>query len=150
VAVAGADGKDRTVRFWSATIFTTLWRFTIPPAGGISAIATRATAGRWALPIRHGMWSREMMIYRIVTYDKATERMVANLPIPWTFVAEIRKIAGVTPLDDGMGEYPLTDEQVRQIAQILHLRPEPEAFDYYLEPFNQPNGGLSQETSVTP
>lgn len=86
------------------------------------------------------------MIYRIVTYDRATERMVANLPIPWTFVAEIRKIAGVTPFDDGMGEYELTDEQVCRIAQILRFRPEPELFFYYLEPFDQPDGGLSRGT----
>jgi hypothetical protein len=95
------------------------------------------------------MWSRKMMIYRIVTYDRASERMVANLPIPWTFVAKIRKIAGVTPFDDGMGEHVLADAQVRRIAQILHFRPEPELFFYYLEPFNQPDGGLRQEVAVT-
>ena len=86
-----------------------------------------------------------MTIYRIVTYDRATERMVANLPIPWTFVAKIRKIAGVTPFDDGMGEHQLTDAQVRRIAQILHFKPETELFFYYLEPFNQSDGGLRQE-----
>jgi hypothetical protein len=94
------------------------------------------------------MWSREMMIYRIVTYDKATERMVANLPIPWPFVAEIRKLAGVTPFDDGMGEHELTDEQVRRISQVLHFTPDPDHFFYYLEPFNQPDGGLRQEATI--
>jgi len=84
------------------------------------------------------------MIYRIVTYSKATERMSGNLPIPWSHVAKIRKMAGVTPLDDGLGEYTLNDEQVRQIAGILGFRPEPERFYYCLEPFDQPDAQRSQ------
>ena len=90
-----------------------------------------------------------MMIYRIVTYDKATDRMAGNLPIPWPQVGKIRKIAGVQPRDDGLGEYPLDTKQVRQIAEILQFRPEPERFYYCLEPFDQPDNGLNQVISST-
>src|SRR5579863_4522596 len=44
-------------------------------------------------------WSREMM-YRVVTYDRATERMKGNLVVPPNVLAKVKKIAGFTPQDD--------------------------------------------------
>jgi len=87
-----------------------------------------------------------MMIYRIVTYDKTTDRMAGNLPIPWSNVAKIRKIAGVKPQDDGLGEYPLNADQIAQVSEILQFDARPERFYYYLEPYDQPDNGLRQET----
>ena len=46
------------------------------------------------------------MIYRIVTYDKTTERIKGDLPIPRSAVDQIQQIAGFGPQDDGLGEYP--------------------------------------------
>jgi len=59
------------------------------------------------------------MIYRIVTYDKTTERMKGNLPIPPSVVEQIKRIADFSPQDDGLGEYPLDEQQIRQVAGIL-------------------------------
>ena len=78
------------------------------------------------------------MIYRVVTYDRKTERMRGNLRIPPNMRAEIKRIAGFQPQDDGLGEYPLNEEQTRDIAQILGFRPEPDRFSYYVEPYEPP------------
>ena len=78
------------------------------------------------------------MIYRVVTYDRKTEQMRGNLRIPPNMLAEIKRMAGFQPQDDGLGEYPLNEEQTRDIAQILGFRPEPDRFSYYVEPYEPP------------
>lgn len=78
------------------------------------------------------------MIYRIVTYDRATDRMRGNLPIPSSALEQIKRIAGFGPKDDGLGEYPLNESQTRQVARILDFNPEPDRFYYYVEPFETP------------
>jgi hypothetical protein len=78
------------------------------------------------------------MIYRIVTYDRATDRMKGNMPVPSNFLKEIKRIAGFGPNDDGLGEYPLNEAQTRQVARILDFNPEPDRFYYYVEPYEPP------------
>ena len=85
------------------------------------------------------------MIYRIVTYDKNTERMKGSLPVPLNVLPEVKRIAGFKPEDDGLGEYPLDKEQTREIARILGFYPEPDNFYYYVEPCESPeDDGLKQ------
>jgi hypothetical protein len=87
------------------------------------------------------------MIYRIVTYDRTTERMKGNLPIPPSALEEIKRIAFFGPRDDGLGEYPLDDEQTRRVARILDFNPEPDRFYYYVEPYEPPeDDGLQWAT----
>jgi hypothetical protein len=145
---AEVDGSCRTARSWSAIICTEPWKFTIPLDGGISATSILGMLGKSGILIPDVLWSRKMMIYRIVTYDKRTGRMAGNLPLQWQFVAQVRKIAGVQPTDDGLGEYPLAKEKIKKISMLLHIRPEPDLFDYYLEPYEQPDNGLHQEISI--
>jgi hypothetical protein len=78
------------------------------------------------------------MIYRVVTYDKTTDRMKGNLPIPPSVLDEIKRIAGFGPQDDGLGEYLLDEQQTRQVARILGFNPEPSRFYYYVEPYEPP------------
>jgi hypothetical protein len=59
------------------------------------------------------------MIYRVVTYDRTTERMRGSLVVPPSVSGKIKKIAGFKPQDDGLGEYPLDERQTRQVAQVL-------------------------------
>jgi hypothetical protein len=88
------------------------------------------------------------MIYRIVTYDKTTQRMKGNLPIPPSVVEQIKRIAGFSPQDDGLGEYPLDEQQTRQVASILGFRADLEHFYYYVEPYEPPeDDGLQQTTN---
>jgi len=90
------------------------------------------------------------MIYRVVTYDKATERMRGALAIPPIVAAEVKRIAGFQPKDDGLGEYLMDKEQTRQVAQILGFKPESDRFYYYVEPYEpQEDDGLQQEVSAT-
>jgi hypothetical protein len=90
------------------------------------------------------------MIYRIVTYDRATDRMKGNLPIPPSMFEEIKRIASFGPQDDGLGEYPLDETQTRQVARILGFNPAPEHFYYYVEPYEPPeDDGLQQTAKAT-
>lgn len=89
------------------------------------------------------------MIYRVVTYDRTTERMKGSLVVPPSVLAKVKKIAGFKPQDDGLGEYPLDEDQTKQIAKILGFRPEPDRFYYYLEPCEPPeDSGFQEETSA--
>ena len=63
------------------------------------------------------------MIYRIVSYDRITERMKGSLIVPPSVLGQVKTIAGFQPQDDGLGEYPLDEEQIRQVATILGFRP---------------------------
>jgi hypothetical protein len=78
------------------------------------------------------------MIYRVVTYDRTTERMQGSLIVPPSVLGRVKKIAGLKPRDDGLGEYPLDEEQTRQVAKVLGFRPETDRFYYYVEPYDPP------------
>ena len=89
------------------------------------------------------------MIYRVVTYDRTTEHMKRSLIVPPSVLARVKKIAGFKPQDDGLGEYPLDEEQTRQVAKVLGFRAEPDRFYYCVEPYDPPeDSGFQQETSA--
>ena len=56
------------------------------------------------------------MIYRIVSYDRITERMKGSLIVPPGVLGQVKVIAGFQQQDDGLGEYPLDEEQTRRVA----------------------------------
>ena len=85
------------------------------------------------------------MIYRVVTYDRTTELMKGSLVVPPSVLARVKRIAGFKPQDDGLGEYPLDEEQTRQVAKILGFRPEPDRFHYYVEPYDPPEDSGFQQ-----
>jgi hypothetical protein len=78
------------------------------------------------------------MMYRIVTYARSDEKIRGSLVIPTGAVTWAKQLAGVRPEDDGLGEYLLTDDQTRVLAQYLGFKSEPEQFYYYLEPYEPP------------
>ena len=89
------------------------------------------------------------MMYRIVTYDRSSETMKGSLVVPPSVTAKVKKIAGFQPQDDGLGEYPLDEEQTRQVAKLLGFISEPDRFYYYVEPYEPPeDSGFQQQ--VTP
>ncbi len=79
------------------------------------------------------------MIYRVVTYDKTTERMKGSLIVPPAVLTKVKKVAGFWPKDDGLGEYPLDEEQARKVANVLGFKPNPDRFYYYVEPYDLPD-----------
>jgi hypothetical protein len=86
------------------------------------------------------------MIYRVVTYDRATERMKGSMPIPVGVLEQVKRVAGFGRQDDGLGEYPLNEAQTRQVARILDFNPEPDRFYYYVEPYEPPEDDGLQPT----
>jgi hypothetical protein len=91
------------------------------------------------------------MIYRVVTYDRTTERMKGSLVVPPSVLSKVKKIAGFQPQDDGLGEYPLDEKHTGQVAKILGFRPEADRFYYYVEPFNPPeDNGFQEQAPANP
>ena len=88
------------------------------------------------------------MIYRIISYDRITERMKGGLIVPPSVLAQVKAIADFKPQDDGLGEYPLDEEQTRQVATILGFRPEPDKFLYRVEPYDPPEDNGFQEQII--
>lgn len=88
------------------------------------------------------------MIYRVVRYDKATERMKGSLIVPPSVLTRIKKLAGFQPQDDGLGEYPLDEEQTRRVAKVLGFRPETDRFYYCVEPYDPPEDSSFQEPAT--
>ena len=78
------------------------------------------------------------VVYRLVSYDKETERKIGEFAIPDENLAVVRKIAGILPTDDGLGDYPLNDKQAIGIARLLSMRIDCDAFTYYVEPYEVP------------
>jgi len=85
-------------------------------------------------------------MYRVVIYDKATERMKGSLVVPLSLLAKVKKIAGFQPGDDGLGEYPLDEKRTSNVAKVLGFRPEPGRFSYHVEPYDPPEDSGFQET----
>ncbi len=79
------------------------------------------------------------MIYRVVTYDRTSERMKGSLVVPPSVLAKVKKIAGFKSEDDGLGEYLLDETQTKQVAKILGFRPEADRFYYSVEPYDPPD-----------
>lgn len=73
---------------------------------------------------------------KLTAYDKHTELLTAEFAVPRQWIASARGVAGVPDTDPRLlGVYPLTPEQVVQIAQKASLSLEPAKYDFCLESF---------------
>lgn len=72
-------------------------------------------------------------IYRLVGFDRDTERVAVKYEILAKYVLLAKKIAGI---DDRpiIGDWPLSPEQVRHIAEVIGESIDPDAYDFSLEP----------------
>ena len=69
-----------------------------------------------------------------VGYDRQSERLAVEHPIPLGAVTAAMLIANVPPDDpDLIGAYPLTEDQARQIAAVANVTIDPANFDWFLE-----------------
>jgi hypothetical protein len=73
------------------------------------------------------------VIYQIVAYERVTEGIRNVIGIPEAVQEEARRIAGVLPEHDGLGEYPLDEDQAREMCRLSGFCPEPDMV-YSLEP----------------
>ena len=73
-------------------------------------------------------------IYRLVGFDRDTERVAVKYEILAKYVLLAKKIAGI---DDRpiIGDWPLSPEQVRHIAEVIGESIDPDAYDFSLEPY---------------
>jgi hypothetical protein len=85
--------------------------------------------------------------YRLAAFDRQTEKLIGSDVIPRELVAEIRKIAQISPSDDGAGDYPLDAGQVAKIARRLGIKVDPESIDYFIEPYLQETDAAPQKSA---
>ena len=72
----------------------------------------------------------------IVGFDRHTERVAVEHPVPPAALTAAMLIANVPPTDpDLVGAYPLDADQARQIAELINITIEPDRFDWFLEAF---------------
>lgn len=73
---------------------------------------------------------------KLTAYDKQTELLAAELAVPRKWISYARRVAGVPGTDPRLlGAYPLTPEQVAQIARKAALSLDPAEYDFCLEAF---------------
>ena len=76
------------------------------------------------------------VMYEVTGYDRKTGRLAAFYDVPFRRLPSIRKVAGVSPLDDGLGAYPLDRDQVSAVARVLETRIDNQDLDYFLEAYD--------------
>jgi hypothetical protein len=76
------------------------------------------------------------MRYRVIFYNRTTDRVGGLIGIPGVFLHRVLGIAGITNPNEP-GEYPLTAEQIRDIASLVGFRADVSRFEYHLEPLFQ-------------
>ena len=73
------------------------------------------------------------MRYRIISYDRTTDRVAGLIDIPGQCLPRILAIAGIRDASEP-GEYPLDPEKIREIAALVGFEPDASRFAYHLEP----------------
>jgi hypothetical protein len=75
------------------------------------------------------------VVYDLVGYDRKTERMAEQHPVPPSLVCTVKQFAGIGDRsDDQLGAWELTEGQVRDIAQVVKVKPDLQRCDFFLEP----------------
>lgn len=75
------------------------------------------------------------IVYRLVSYSRKSERILAKYDVPQQAIEKAKAIAGIGNDDDGLGDYPLDRGQAKQIAALLSAPMDTESADYFLEPY---------------
>jgi hypothetical protein len=73
------------------------------------------------------------MRYRVIFYNRDTDLVGGLIEVPGRYLGKVLAIAGIENASE-LGEYPLTQEQVRDIATLIGFRPDTSRFHYHLEP----------------
>ncbi len=75
-------------------------------------------------------------VYRLVGYDKETERLAASYPVAPSHLEDVQRTAALTKQAQAeMGDWPLTGEQAHAIAAIIGAPVYLSRMDYFLEPY---------------
>jgi hypothetical protein len=74
-----------------------------------------------------------MMRYRLIFYNRTTDRVGGLIDIPANLLPQVLALAGIQNASD-LGEYPLAPKQVLDIASLIGFKPDVSRFAYHLEP----------------
>jgi len=77
-----------------------------------------------------------MMQYRLIFYNRSTDRVGGLIDIPGRLLAQVLTLAGIQNANV-LGEYPLDAAQVHNISALVGFKPDPTRFEYHLEPTGQ-------------
>jgi hypothetical protein len=73
------------------------------------------------------------MRYRIILYDRKTDEAAGTINVPRKQLSRILALVGVIDPNE-LGELPLDEEQVSQIAKLIGFATDAGRFHYHLEP----------------
>lgn len=75
------------------------------------------------------------IVYDLVGYDRTTERMVEQHPVPQALVRVVKHIADIGDRSDSeLGAWELTEIQVKKIAEVLQANLDLGRCEFFLEP----------------
>ena len=66
--------------------------------------------------------------YRIILYNRTTDRLGGAIDIPQPLLHQVLAIAGIATSANELGEHPLNAEQVRDISSLLSFGADPSLF----------------------
>ncbi len=73
---------------------------------------------------------------QLTGYDKNTESVQVEYDLPDREASFVKQVAGVSSEDpDVLGSYPLTEQQVIQIAGVAGQPLNPRLYNYFLEAY---------------
>ena len=72
--------------------------------------------------------------YRIIIYNRTTDRVGGVIDIPAPLLNKVLAIAGIAATPDEVGEFALSGEQVRDISSLVNFGADFSRFHYHLEP----------------
>ncbi|HEY1931787.1 MAG TPA: hypothetical protein VGG99_07245 [Acetobacteraceae bacterium] len=75
-------------------------------------------------------------VYKVVGYDRQTEKLAVTFDVPWTQIAQAQSIAGIETRDDMQaGDWELTPQQSLEIAHLIRAPLDLARYDFFLEPY---------------
>jgi hypothetical protein len=83
------------------------------------------------------------VIYKLVGFDRETERLAAAYEIPPNLIASAKAIAGIADRPEIVRDWPLTGAQATAIADVIKQKIDLRRQDFALEPYEaeaQPRG----------
>ena len=74
------------------------------------------------------------VLHEVTGYDKRTERLSVEHPVPEGQSVSVRNLAQLTPEDDGVGGYPLDSAAAVSIGLQIDRPLDADLYDWFLEP----------------
>jgi hypothetical protein len=80
--------------------------------------------------------------YKLVGFDRKTERLAVAHEIPAECVSQAKELAGIANNPAIIADWPLSAAQAAAIAQLIGEPIDPARYEYTLEPYSQRSSGV--------